>query len=476
MPLKQILHFALGPVGGALLGIMSLPIIAWLFSQEDVGKMALLQVVLSFATLFFTLGLDQGYVREFHDSLNKPQLLKSALLPGFTVLLISLMTCLLFGSFLSELVFSIQSTFVSWILAIAVLSSFLSRFLSLVLRMNERGLAFSMSQVLPKIFVLCIIFSYFQLNIEKTFENLLLANTLSIVFACLIFFWNTRTEWHLSFSCKIDIQQLKKMLRFGFPLIFSGIAFWGLTSVDRVMLSRWSNYSELAIYSVSVSFAAAATIFQSVFSTVWAPTVYKWASNNEGHDKVIMVNRYVLMLVVILFCLAGLFSWIVPLILPSEYTSVQWILVACIAYPLLYTLSETTVVGIGISRKSSYAMLAAVLALLVNLLCNYFLIPLFGAAGAASSTALSFWFFLVCRTEFSIHVWRPMPRIALYGFTFLIVVGAVIVALLQERIILYSYLYWLMLLLGSCYFFKSEVFFIKNKFFFFIQDFFKGKH
>lgn len=470
---KKILHFALGPVGGALLGIISLPIIAWLFSQEDVGKMALLQVVLSFATLFFTLGLDQGYVREFHESMNKPQLLKTSVLPGFTVLLVSLMICLLFGSFLSELVFSIQSTFVSWMLAIGLLSSLLSRFLSLVLRMNERGLAFSMSQVLPKAFILLIILSYVQLDIEKTFENLLLANTVSIVFACLIFSWNSRTEWLLSFSCKIDIQQLRKMLRFGLPLIFSGIAFWGLTSIDRVMLSRWSNYSELAIYSVSVSFAAAATIFQSVFSTVWAPTVYKWASNNEGHDKIIMVNRYVLMLVVILFCLAGLFSWIVPLILPSEYTSVQWILVACIAYPLLYTLSETTVVGIGISRKSSYAMLAAVLALLVNLLCNYFLIPLFGAAGAASSTALSFWFFLVCRTEFSIHVWRPMPRIALYSLTFLIVVGAVSVALLQEKIMLFSYFYWFTLLFSSCYFFKSEFCILKHKVFGFILNHFQ---
>lgn len=470
---KKILLFALGPVGGALLGIISLPIIAWFFSQEDVGKMALLQVLLSFATLFFTLGLDQGYVREFHESLNKPQLLKTSVLPGFAVLLVSLMTCLLFGSFLSELVFSIQSTFVSWMLAIALLSSFLSRFLSLVLRMNERGLAFSMSQVLPKAFILLIILSYVQLDIGKTFENLLLANTLSIVFAFLIFSWNARTEWYLSFSCEIDIQQLRKMLHFGLPLIFSGIAFWGLTSVDRVMLSRWSNYNELAIYSVSVSFAAAATIFQSVFSTVWAPTVYKWVSNNEGHDKVIMVNRYVLMLVVILFCLAGLLSWIVPLILPSEYTSVQWILVACIAYPLLYTLSETTVVGIGISRKSSYAMLAAVLALLVNLLCNYFLIPLFGAAGAASSTAISFWFFLVCRTEFSIHVWRPMPRIALYSFTFLIVVGAVSVALLQEMIISLSYFYWFTLLFSCCYFFKYEFFIIKHKVFGFILDYFQ---
>lgn len=460
---KKILHFALGPIGGALLGFITLPIVAWIFSQEDVGKMALLNVVLSFASLFFTLGLDQGYVREFHESKNKPLLLKTAALPGLILLLIVLAVCLSFGSWLSNLVFSLESVSISWLLGLALLASLLSRFLSLVLRMNERGLAFSMSQLLPKAFVLVIILAYLLLDVEKTFEHLLLANAFAIAFACLIFVWNTRNEWRLSLNQQIDLQQLRQMLHFGLPLILGGIAFWGLTSLDRILLTRWSSYSELAVYSISVSFAAAATIFQSVFSTVWAPTVYKWASKDEGHDKVIMVSRYVLLLVILLFCAAGLLSWVVPYLLPAEYAQVQWILVACLAYPLFYTLSETTVVGIGIARKSSYAMLACTLAMLVNVVSNYIFIPRYGAAGAASSSALAFWAFLVFRTEFSIRVWKSLPRTALYSFTFLCIVGAVLGALEQERLGFYIYLYWLGLMIICLFFFKSECIIIKDK-------------
>ncbi|WP_417764149.1 lipopolysaccharide biosynthesis protein [Shewanella chilikensis] len=460
---KNILHFALGPIGGALLGFISLPIVAWIFSQENVGKMALLNVVLSFASLFFTLGLDQCYVREFHDSRNKPLLLKTAVLPGLTLLLILLTVCLAFGPWMAEIVFSIESIFISWLLALAILASFLSKFLSLVLRMNERGLAFSMSQLLPKAFLLIIILAYLLFDVAKTFEHLILANTFSIVCACLIFAWNTRSEWLLSLNRKIDVQQLRKMLHFGLPLILGGIAFWGMTSLDRILLSRWSSYNELAIYSVSVSFAAAATIFQSVFSTVWAPTVYKWASKDEGHDKVIMVMRYVLILVIVLFCLAGLFSWMVPFILPVEYAAVQWILVACLAYPLFYTLSETTVVGVGIARKSVFAMLACILSLSINLVCNFMIIPRYGAAGAAASTAISFWAFLILRTEFSIRVWKPLPRLLLYSFTFLCVFGAVISALEKEKLGFYLYLYWVGLLLGCGTVFRNELsrFFLK---------------
>ena len=64
MTSRKIAAFAIGPIGAAVLGLISLPIITWLFSQEDVGRMAVLQVTLSFSILLFSLGLDQSYVRE----------------------------------------------------------------------------------------------------------------------------------------------------------------------------------------------------------------------------------------------------------------------------------------------------------------------------------------------------------------------------------------------------------------------------
>ncbi|OQK30015.1 polysaccharide biosynthesis protein [Vibrio parahaemolyticus] len=454
---KKILHFAIGPIGSALLGFISLPIVAWIFSQEDVGRIALLNVVLSFSTLFFTLGLDQGYVRDFHESNNKPLLLKTAFLPGFMLLFFWVSVCLVFNFQLSELVFSFNSVSVSWLLIFAIFSGFLSRFLSLVLRMNERGLAFSMSQLLPKVFFLLIILSYLFFKIVKSFEYLLLAHVTAIVFACIIFSWSTYDEWRLSLNQKINFEQLREMLRFGLPLTLGGVAFWGLTSLDRILLSYWSSYNELAIYSISVSFAAAATIFQSVFSTVWAPTVYKWASNDEGYEKVIKVSRYVLILVTLIFCMAGLASWLVPFILPAEYEKVQWILITSLAYPLFYTLSETTVVGVGIARKTTYAMLACILSLLINIIFNYILIPKFGAAGAASSMALAFWCFLVLRTEFSIRAWKVIPRVSLYVFSLLCVVGAILGALLQDKLGIYIYVYWFTVLFVCCWKFKSEL-------------------
>lgn len=454
---RQIAAFAIGPIGGAVLGLIALPITTWFFSQEDVGKMAMLQVTTGFSTLLFSLGLDQAYVREFHEVDDKPGLLKRALLPGLSILLVTLLVLLSYGGTLAGWLFGLSEMHLSLLIAVAVIAAFISRFLSLVLRMNEQGLAFSMSQLLPKLVLLILISAYVWLGVDKSLTNLVLANTAASLFVCGVFAFNTRREWIAGVTATLDWQYLKQMLRFGLPLILGGIAYWGLTAIDKVFLRTLASFEELGVYSVAVSFAGVATILQSVFSTVWAPTVYKWASKGEGLENVHKVSRYILCIVVLLFCLAGLLSWVVTLFLPGSYAAVQWILVACLGAPLLYTLSETTVVGIGITRRSGFSMLAAVVAFLVNLVGNWFLIPQFGAAGAAVSTCISFWVFFVLRTEFSIFLWKPMPRLLLYGYTLLVVAGASLFTLYGADFYQYMLAFWGVLLIATLISFKAEV-------------------
>jgi O-antigen/teichoic acid export membrane protein len=454
---KKIAAFAVGPVAGALIGLITIPTIAWLFSQEDVGKMAMLQVAIGFSTLLFSLGLDQAYVREFHEVTNKPALLKQSFLPGLFLLLVTLTILLSLGGFIASWLFNIQDWYLSLLIASCLLAAFVSRFLSLVLRMNEFGLAFSMSQVLPKLLLLSIIGFYVQGDVDKTLSNLVLANTAALVFVALVFSYNTRDELAAGVLSRIDFKHLKQMLRFGLPLIFGGVAFWGLTAVDKVFLRTLADFEELGIYSVSVSFAAVATILQGVFSTVWAPTVYKWSSAGGGLEKVHEVNRYILALVVICFCAAGLLSWIIGLFLPAEYFEVQWIVVSCLGYPLLYTLSESTAVGIGISKRSIFTMYSAIVAFLVNSVGNWLLIPEFGAAGAAVSTCFSFWIFFLLRTEFSIYLWKPMPRLLLYGYSALVSVGAIAFTLYGSRLESFMVVFWLSVLVLATFNFREEI-------------------
>lgn len=453
---KKIASFALGPIGAAALGLITLPFVAWFFSPDDIGRLSMLQVTLGFAILVFSLGLDQAYVREFHESTDRAALLRAVFLPGFIFLTIVLAILIVLPWSISEILFGIDSQLLTLLLVGAILIQFCSRFLSLILRMQEKGLAYSMSQVLPKLLFLIILGAYFLFKAEPVFQNLMIATVLSSFAVFLIYAWNTRDEWSTALSATIDRFHQKQMIRFGVPLIGGGIAFWGLTAMDKFFIRGLSSFEELGIYSVAISFSAAALVFQAVFSTVWAPIVYKWASQDIDPLKIKEVIDYSTLAVVTLWSLSGMFSWLVTYILPPKYDQAQYILVASMAYPLLYTLSEATGVGVGIKKKTIYSMLAAVIALIINAIGNWYLVPAYGAAGAAIASGIAFFAFFIVRTEASSLLWHSFERLRMYALIFIMVILSIIINVLKIQSLLMFFAYLTMLLIVS-FLFKSQL-------------------
>lgn len=454
---KKILGFALGPIGSAALGFISLPLITWFYSVEDVGRISMLQVVTSFSILLCCLGLDQAYVREYHETNNKPKLLKNSLLPGFVI--VSLVYGAVFiinPTYISSLLYEIPSSYLSIVSIACFIAGFISRFLSLILRMEERAIAFSMSQLLPKLLFLTFILCTVLLGLQKDIYNLVTAHALSIIAVFLVFTWNTRREWVASLSESIDWNQSKSLLIFGLPLVVGGLASWGLRVMDKLFLRGLSTFSELGVYSVSMSVASVVSIFAGIFNTIWAPMVYKWVKNGDNLSKVDKVSEHLLAAVFFLVVCTGLFSWVLPYFLPSEYSDIQSLITVCMLGPLFYTLSETTAVGIAVSRKTNFSMLASIWAMLINALGNFLLVPHLGAAGAAISTAFSFWCFYIFRTEFARRVWRDIPSTKTYFIiTLLLTVG--VLNLLNPYDNLYFIAIWMVLAIIGTSVFKPSI-------------------
>lgn len=430
MNIRSILGFSLGPLIGAMLSFVTIPILTWIFSQDDIGRLSMLQVVLSFSTILFSLGLDQAYVRDYHEASNKPELLRSAILPGLLLLIVLLGVLLMASpSAMAQMLFSLDDVVASLMVACCIVGAYVSRFLSLILRMNERGLAYSMSQILPKMLLLSIVGVYAIFVVHQKFELLLLAQMSAIILAAVVFSWNTRDEWLAACRARIDTARLSPMFGFGLPLILGGVASWALYAIDRIFLRSMSSYEELAVYSVAASAASAVTIFAGIFNTIWAPMAYKWVANGVDMKVIERIIDELLALMAIIFGLTGGLSWLVTYLLPESYVKVSFILVGCMAGPLFYTLSEVTAIGLGISRKTIYSMMASLVAVIVALCGNFLLIPSFGAIGATISTAVAFWAFLVARTEFSCRAWKKIPRAKVYASTFLLVILVVVYAL-----------------------------------------------
>lgn len=414
MNLKKIIGFAVGPIGSSALGLITVPIIAWLYSSEDIGRLAVLQVILSSAVLLFSLGLDQAYIRNYHESKNKPQLFKTSLVPG---LLLLTCTLAIFGAFpgsISKLLFDVDSFSISLMVILYIAIGFITRFISIIFRMQEQGLFFSLTQLLPKIFLLIIIGLYASLSIGLDFYYLIVASVVSSTIAAIFFIFKTKSTWQRALEEKVNKDQLKPMLLFGMPLIISGLSYWGLTAMNTIFMRNTSTFDQLAIYSIAISFASVGGVFRSIFSTIWAPTVYRWEYEGVAVEKIKSTTDQITFSIAILFCITALLSSSINFILPNKYSDVQYILISCMAYPLFYTLSETTGIGSGILRKSSHTLYSSIAIMIINLIAIYLLIPIYGAAGAAVSTAISSWLFLLLRTEISVHTWKKIPRCKTY--------------------------------------------------------------
>jgi O-antigen/teichoic acid export membrane protein len=412
--IKTIMAFAFGPIATAAIGLLTVPAIAWIFPPADVGRLNMVQISVSFGVLLFNLGLDRAYIREYHEWSDRGALLKACFVPGFALLLLIMVVTLPFDGRISTWLFGLNNVSYYWVLVACVTASFISRFLSLILRMQERGLAFSMSQVLPKIVFLLTLGVLASPLFTRSFTELELAYLVSLLLVMFIYMWNTRSDWMPAFASSASPTQVRGLISYGVPLIFAGVAYWGLDATSSLALRSLSTLSELAVYAVSVSFAGVGVVFQMIFTVLWAPLVYKWVAHGVDMSRVDHIAQQALAVVCAIWVLCGVFSWVADFILPARYFQVKYFMLCSIGQPLLYTLSEVTCVGIGITRKSMLSLWSTLAALLVNVAVSVWLVPKHGAAGAVVANAVAFLVFFIARTEASAYVWRPFPRARLY--------------------------------------------------------------
>lgn len=424
MNTRTVMGFAVGPVATAAISLVSVPAVAWAFSPEDVARFNLLQLFVSFSVLLLTLGLDQGYVRQFHESPDRAVLLRSTFIPGMVLVAALAIPALVASGPLSRLFFDASDSRILPVALACATAALTARFLSLILRMEERALAFSLSQLIPKAIFLVAIGAVLLLAAPRNFLSLAGAFLVSWLAVLLITGINTRHEWRSAISAQTDPALTREMIRYSVPLIFAGLAYWALTATSALALRYLSSLSELGVYSVALSFAGAAVVVQTIFSVMWAPVVYRWVAAGTDLGRVDSVTQQALAVVTGMFVACGALSWLTDLVLPAGYDGVKYLVLGSIAQPLLYTLSEVTGIGINITRRTLWSVWCTLAALAASAGLNVLLAPEFGARGAVVANTIAYVVFFVARTEASAHTWRGFPRARLYAVTSVAVAGA----------------------------------------------------
>jgi O-antigen/teichoic acid export membrane protein len=229
---------------------------------------------------------------------------------------------------------------------------------------------------------------------ERSFKSIVYAAIIAGFINAFLPVLFTLEKWKLNFSY-LNKDLINKLLQFGLPLVPATALTWILNSFDKIGLKQWSSYEQLGLYAAAFKVAALLGVLQTIFTTAWVPVAYQWYENNEDIKKFDKVNTCVLTVFSFAFSLIVIFRDIIILFLGPDYRNISLTMIYLLFVPFMYTLG-TAAIGIDLTKKTIYNLVAIFICTLFNIAGNYVLIPVLGAQGAALSTAFSYtlWFFV----------------------------------------------------------------------------------
>ncbi|MBS4539287.1 oligosaccharide flippase family protein [Clostridium sp. D2Q-11] len=403
--LKKFLSFSYGSWIGLVIGFVGTMITTRILSPQDFGKASMFTLVLNISMIFIIFGTDQSFVRFFYEEVEdkRGSLLYNCIkIPLLLTVVVSLVI-LLFSERVSVFLFEEYNFNVLVVLIIGIIIQVLYRYGTLVIRMQQKGNLFSILEILNRLLSLIIILilyhflgAKYEIIIYSTVINLFLLTIISIISQSE--YWNIR-----NLRSSQTTHNIKDILHYGSPLVLTMLITWLFQSFDKIAIKQWSSFDELGLYAAAFKIVALLNILKVTFSTFWTPVCYERFENNPDdkhfYEKITRMISFFLFLVAI-FSIAG--KDIIIYLLGREYKAAANIMPFLVFMPVMYTISETTVIGINFYKKPKWHILIALTSCLINIMGNWLLVPKYGAIGASISTAFSYIVFFTLRTQISL--------------------------------------------------------------------------
>lgn len=425
MIIKKFLSFSIGTWLGAVIGLITIPIITHFISAEDLGKATMFTLAINILTIAAFFGTDQTFVRFYYETKTGGLLYKCLIINSFVGLILSVLLWI----FRVQISIYLFGTYISWTIYLLIFSTILSivnNYASQILRMDQKGFLYSFIQVGLRLFELLFILLLF-LFLENDFKVVVYAKVITLFSITLLSIYTSWTVWSSlrQFVRRTVYPSLRDIFLYSYPLALTTLISWALVSFDKIAIKEWSTLKELGIYSAAFRIVLVLQIVQASFTTYWLPLSYErfLKHNNDEENRIFFSKASRLVTVIMFFCGIGLIMTkdLFTIILGPEFREAVNMIPFLILWPVMYTISESTVIGINFFKKVKVVMLIAVITLITNAIGNYYLVLFFDGIGAAMATGFSSVLYFTLRTAFSLKYYKVDYKLKrLYFALFLI--------------------------------------------------------
>jgi len=380
-------------------GLVLVPVYSRKLPAGAFGVLSLLTVTLTLVTIVLKFGLNHAFFRHYYetdDEDHRHRIVGSTLI--FLVLSSVAATTLLWSAApqASALLFKGDQNRANLVQLIFLICSFevISLVPDSILRAKFKSAQYSALNITAFLFQLIVIV-YLVIGIAPTVENVLIGRLIGAAFEALLFFTVVFRDLSLRFS----FSELKSLLSFGTPLIFSQVSIHLFMMIDRFFLERFATERELGAYAMANTLVSVVTVLVTVpFSQVW--TVMRFSVMNEDGA----VEYYSRVLTYILFvsmffalCVSSVAGDGLTLFSLKGYWPAATIIPLLGLAAVLDSASRVLNVGITLKKRTIYAPIVIIIALGFNIGLNFLLIPRYGIMGATIATLVSYVVFCSAR-------------------------------------------------------------------------------
>ncbi len=242
-----------------------------------------------------------------------------------------------------------------------------------------------------------VVFVILLLTWSLDLKNIIWAFTLAVTISVLAGFYLLYKNFYTKENTSTQ-KYFKEIFDYSIPLFLVSIGFSIATEVDTIMLGLLSTDAEVGVYAIAKQIVVKLPHFSYAVAMGTMPVFAKITMDNQLKLKrlffrLLGVNALVFIPVVLGILFLG--PYLIPLIYGAEYAAAVLPLQILTVYLLVFTFT------VFFNQLLDYQGLAKIRAINIfisttlNIVLNYYLIPKYGAVGAAISTSISYFPYLI---------------------------------------------------------------------------------
>jgi O-antigen/teichoic acid export membrane protein len=389
---RQTLIYAVAAVIGPAIGIITLPILARVFSQREYGLLELATTLSSVTLTLTDLGLIAAAARSYFDFTDEEQearrrVLSTALRVSTVITVLATVALIVFRGEVSDWLFgTTEGRLVALVAATLVpLNTF--RYLTEAMRLRFQALHYLVTTAISVALGAGLVI-FFVAGVGYGVESIFVASLIANGLACLYGLYIVRDTVFGGFSRR----ELGTMLRYGLPLVPTTVLLWALALIDRILLSRLADLDAVGQYAIALRLGSILLLAVNAFQLALSPFFFSLYARDAELEKAARARTLVYMTFIYgsAALLISLFAReVLEVVAPAfdhSYKAVAPLTFGTVCYGL----SSLLLLGISLARRTGLVLGFTAVAAVVNVGLNVALIPPFGMVGAAFATGTGY--------------------------------------------------------------------------------------